>query len=99
VQGSDGTKDGNYDLPGSLDRVLTREKDGIALYRLAEQPLIRIHVVTTRMVHNRQLRRLRDRMLPWTLYADTQSNLHVGLQKEPHIVGPALRLPEKGGTL
>src|SRR6185295_78975 len=79
------------DGPRRLDRVLAREERRIARHRVAEQPLVRVHLVRLGAMQDLELRRLGDHLLARPLGAGPDRDPHAGAQLEVDVV----RLPRR----
>src|SRR5947199_3064851 len=86
VHGRRRAENGLDDRPRRLDGVLPREERRVARHRIAEEPLVGVHLLPIRVVDHVQLRRLGDHLLSRPLHAGADGYLHLPTQLEEDVV-------------
>src|SRR5438034_6718555 len=86
VHGRRRAENGLDDRPRRFDGVLPREERRVARHRIAEEPLVGLHLLPIRVVDHVQLRRLGDHLLSRPLHAGAAGDLHLRTQLEEEVV-------------
>src|SRR5947208_16037742 len=96
VHGRRRAENGLDDRPRRFDGVLPREERRVARHRIAEEPLVGVHLLPVRVVDHVQLRRLGDHLLSRPLHAGADGYLHLRTQLEKDVVRVPRREPAEG---